>query len=148
MRRLTILRPVLVSMAVLLAACGGNDNSTVPTPPSTQSSPGGGNSMQAGGHENSSGVAKEARAVRVTARSFAFSPPEIRASVGEDLAVTLTSEDIPHDFTVDGLEAHVAADGGETATAGLRADRAGEYAFYCTLPGHRQAGMEGRLIVK
>lgn len=30
----------------------------------------------------------------------------------------------------------------------FKADRPGRYAYYCTLPGHRQAGMQGWLVVQ
>jgi plastocyanin len=42
-------------------------------------------------------------------------------------------------------ESETAADATLTATAELEP---GEYAFYCTVPGHREAGMEGTLTVK
>lgn len=41
---------------------------------------------------------------------------------------------------------HVMAEPGESAV--LRAELApGEYEFYCSVPGHREAGMKGRLMV-
>jgi uncharacterized cupredoxin-like copper-binding protein len=30
----------------------------------------------------------------------------------------------------------------------LRIDEPGTYTFFCTLPGHRDGGMEGTLVVK
>jgi uncharacterized cupredoxin-like copper-binding protein len=43
---------------------------------------------------------------------------------------------------------HVALDRGEEATVRLRLDEAGEYVYYCTVPGHRSAGMEGTVTVR
>jgi nitrite reductase (NO-forming) len=60
----------------------------------------------------------------------------------------LTSDDLLHDFVIDELDVHVAADRDETAEGGLRADTAGEYTYYCTVAGHREAGMEGTLVVE
>ena len=95
-----------------------------------------------------SDVAEGARTVAVDASSFEFDPAEITVSVGEDVAIELTSDDIEHDFTVDELDVHVAAEAGETASGGLRADEAGELTYYCSVAGHRDAGMEGTLIVE
>ena len=101
------------------------------------------------GHdEDNSPVADGAREIEVTATNFAFDPAESTARAGEDLAIVLTSEDILHDFTIDELDAHVVADRGETATGGVTADEPGTYDFYCSVPGHRDAGMEGTLTVE
>lgn len=42
---------------------------------------------------------------------------------------------------------HVAAEAGRVADIAFITGQSGEYVFYCTEPGHRQAGMEGRLVV-
>jgi plastocyanin len=100
-----------------------------------------------GRHAGASSVASGAVEVAVTADSFAFYPDEITVTTGEEVAIVLTSVDTLHDFTIDDLDAHVAAERGDTATGGFRADRLGRYTYYCGVPGHRQAGMEGTLIV-
>jgi plastocyanin len=110
----------------LLAACG-DDHST---------------------HDEASGVVEGARPVEVTADDFAFDPDEITAEAGEDLVIVLTSGDMLHDFTIDELDAHVAAGGGDTAEGGLSAAEPGSYTYYCSVPGHRNAGMEGTLTVE
>jgi len=38
--------------------------------------------------------------------------------------------------------------GGETATARLRIDEPGKYTYFCTIPGHRDGGMEGTITVR
>jgi plastocyanin len=108
----------------------------------------GGDSHMGGDHGESSEVAEGARPVEVTATSFEFDPDEIRVAAGEDIAIVLTSDDTLHDFTIDEFDAHVAAERGETSTGGFTATEPGEYVYYCTVSGHRAAGMEGTLIVE
>ena len=99
-------------------------------------------------HGMASEVKAGAREISVTASAFKFEPAEIRARAGEDLAVVLTAMDLLHDFTIDELDAHVAAEPGKTAKGGFTPTKAGRYAYYCTVSGHRQAGMQGTLIVE
>jgi plastocyanin len=132
--------------ALVLVACGDDDaTSTDDMPMGGMSSTSMGHGMDHGGN---SAVADGARRIEVAATSFEFDPDEIHVEAGEDIAIVLTSDDLLHDFTIDELDAHVAADAGETAEGGFRADEPGEYAFYCTVDGHRAAGMEGILVVE
>lgn len=62
----------------------------------------------------------------------------------------LTSDpSAPHTFTIEQLGDLdvVRADGGRTATGSVTFEL-GTYTFYCAIPGHRQAGMEGTLTVE
>ena len=43
---------------------------------------------------------------------------------------------------------HVAADAGKTANLTFTPTMPGEYEFVCTVPGHRELGMRGRLMVQ
>jgi plastocyanin len=153
---LTILS--LLVLGGLLAACGSDDDSDA----TGMGSDDGMGSMDDNesdrmddnddsdhmdGHGESSPVADGAREVAVSASSFSFDPDQIEVTAGEDVAIVLSSTDILHDFTIDELDAHVAAEAGETETGGLRADEAGSYTYYCTVEGHREAGMEGTLVV-
>ena len=144
---------LVASSALLLAACGDDDTTSTDMPMSDSGMDGtmGGGMGHDGamGHDESSPVADGARRIEVTARSFEFDPAEITVTAGEDVAIVLTSEDLLHDFTIDELDAHVAADADETNEGGLHApDEAGRYAYYCTVSGHQEAGMEGTLIVE
>lgn len=150
MRRALVIPLAMFLAAGLLAACGSDDDSISTGRSSRDGMDDHMTSMDGMGGDNgeSSDVAEGAREVEVTGSSFAFDPDEIEVAVGEEVAIVLTSTDILHDFTIDELDAHVAAAGGETATGGLRADEPGRYTFYCTVAGHRDAGMEGTLIVE
>jgi uncharacterized cupredoxin-like copper-binding protein len=52
-----------------------------------------------------------------------------------------------HDFKIDDPAFKVDADPGKTATKTVTL-KAGTYAFYCDIPGHRAQGMNGTLVVK
>lgn len=145
MRRYTTPLFALAAVSTLvLAACGDTDHSNMPMSDSDMDG-----SMSGGmGHGGSSPVADGARRIEVTAGSFAFDPAELTVTAGEDVAIVLTSEDLLHDFTIDELDAHVASGADETNEGGFRADEPGRYTYYCTVPGHRDAGMEGTLIVE
>lgn len=122
-----ILISSLLAASALLTACGGGHGA-------------------GHGDEANSAVADDARRIEVSARLTGFDPEELTAAAGEDIAVVLTSEDMLHDFVIDDLDAHVVADRGETAEGGFTAE-AGTYTYYCSVPGHRRAGMEGTLTV-
>ncbi len=152
MRRTTFFLAAIVLAALLLAACGSDDggHGDMPMGDSSATSMGMGGMGSMGGmdHGDNTPVVEGARRIEVTASSFAFDPAEITVQAGEDVAIVLTSDDVVHDFTVDELDTHVAAPAGGTAEGGLRADEPGRYTFYCTVSGHRAAGMEGTLIVE
>lgn len=153
MRRPLTLLFFLLTLTLVLTACGDTDSDTpgnggMSDSPMDSGSDSMGGGMDGMGHDSSSPVADGARRVRVDATSFEFDPDEITVTAGEDIAIALTAEDILHDFTIDELDAHVSADKGETAEGGLRADEPGRYTYYCSVAGHREAGMEGTLIVE
>ncbi len=61
--------------------------------------------------------------------------------------LTLTSLDTSHTFTIDELGINISVGAGLTVTREFKVDKAGTFAFYCAVPGHRDAGMEGTLEV-
>jgi plastocyanin len=117
-----------IVLVFLLVACGGS---------------GGGGGSGSGNAK----VAPGAREIAVSARSYAFAPKNIGVQAGEDIAIVLRSQDQAHDFTIEGKGLVVAVDGGKTAKGGFRLTKPGKYTFYCSITGHRAAGMEGTITV-
>ena len=137
----------VLALGLVLTACGDDDSSGADHPMGAMSDDGMGGGMM-GGHGESTPVAEGARRIEVAATSFKFDPDEITVRAGEDVAIVLSSDDLLHDFTIDEIDVHVSADRGKTAQGGLRADKPGEYTYYCTVAGHREGGMEGTLVVE
>lgn len=150
MNRRIIALVAFTAGSLLLAACGdSHDDHSASGMPAMDGHGHGDRGHGVDGHdETASVVAEDAREIAVTATDFAFDPDEIAAEAGEDLAIALTSEDMVHDFVIDELDVHVAAGRGETATGGVTADEPGTYTYYCSVPGHRAAGMEGTMTVR
>lgn len=76
--------------------------------------------------------------------------PDLRASIGDTVTITLVNDDGRfHDIVIDEFNAATPVFGerGQEETIQFTADRAGMFFYYCSVSGHRQAGMEGQLIV-
>ncbi len=73
-----------------------------------------------------------------------FLTSEIDASLGDNILVIIENLDPGlHDFIIEEFDVAVENGAGETSVAAFTADRAGTFPFYCSVPGHREAGMEG-----
>lgn len=89
-----------------------------------------------------------ARTIDLAAGDFAFKPAEITVKAGETVNLQLINQGaVIHDLYLTAGGLWVVAQPGQTATAGIRFDRPGTYQFYCTVPGHAEAGMVGRVVV-
>ena len=80
-----------------------------------------------------------------------FDPDSLEARVGE-VAIDYTNpSEVPHNVAIEGdgeeLAQSETVTGGDSAAATVALE-AGEYVYYCSIPGHREAGMEGTLTVE
>ncbi len=117
----------------------------------------------------------EERVIDVRTEDFKFVPDTITVKVGETIRLKLENLDpVLHDYTTDEAEfiileasgashgdhdvdteaqvslqpLHIAAEGNEHGELVFTATEAGEYEFYCSVPGHREAGMVGTVIIE
>ena len=106
----------------------------------------------AGEEVSEEGAASAPAALQVSLTEFAISPPMIHAPTGEALTFEVTNEGTaPHTFAVDtgdGVQATAEIQPAETATLEVSALQAGTYETFCTISGHREAGMVGSLMVQ
>lgn len=143
MRRVLSLAAVFVLGGLALVSCGGGDHSNGSSGMGMD-----GMGMDESAHHGANAkVVSGARTIAVTAKSFDFAPTDIAIGAGEEVTITLTSEDGFHDFMVQGVGHVVGAKKGETDTGGLRIDQPGTYKFWCTVLGHRANGMQGTITV-
>lgn len=105
--------------------------------------------------------------------SFAYAPEALGVTAGDVLEIAVQNvEAVLHDFTIDEIDAdvhvsylagtgqhahtesqleadvHFALTEPGTGVVHMKIHEPGEYVFYCSVPGHRDAGMEGTLIVR
>lgn len=75
--------------------------------------------------------------------------PDLLARKGDTVHVILINGDgMPHDFAIPDLNAqtNMVTGKGQTTDLVFEIRSAGDFVYYCTAPGHRQAGMEGKFI--
>ncbi len=138
----------LVALALIAAACGGGDSST------------------------DEDVAVD-QTITIDAKNVKFVPDSITIQAGQTVRLVLTNNDAgtEHDLASDDLRVSMMQGGGhggghgsagdadssmmlavhtkegETSSAIFKADTPGTYNIYCTIAGHKDAGMVGMITV-
>jgi len=144
MRRASAVACVAAVAAFGLAACGGggdnNDTTAAATPPPTTATTGGG-----GGGGSTVDISTP------SGSELAFDQKDVSAKAGTVTINFDNRESIPHDVKVEDSSGQelggtdLITSTTATATVDLQP---GTYTFFCSVPGHREAGMEGTLTVK
>jgi plastocyanin len=94
-------------------------------------------------------AATEVTEVTVEAGDLWFRPNEIRIPAEGTSTITLLDKGyITHNLTIDALDVVVIASPRGSGTVELVDPAPGTYQFYCSISGHREAGMVGTLIVE
>ena len=88
--------------------------------------------------------------VNIAGTEFAFSPSAITVKAGEKVKLNFRNNGgAPHSLIIQGLGVGTKTiGGGQTDTVEFTALASGSYTFFCSVPGHKAAGMEGSLEVE
>ncbi len=90
----------------------------------------------------------DAREVPVDAGDLWFEPDEIEVTAGEEVNLRVSNTgQVFHDLTVPAADLMVDVESGDEAVGGLVLDEVGTYEFFCSVPGHADAGMRGTIVV-
>ena len=149
MKRITLLFILLTGLPILAACSAGGATGNAPPP----------------------------QAITLVATDIAYDAERIEVGAGQTIRLTLDNQGVlEHDFNIieiplsgeatvteaagemaghgdlghaaDEPAVHVAAPGGDQAGVEFMPTAPGDYEFYCTVSGHREAGMHGVLVVK
>lgn len=76
-----------------------------------------------------------------------FSVKEMTVRKGDKVKLKVTVTSGTHDFNIDEFNIHEATSLNKEKVIEFIADQAGEFVYYCNMPGHRAAGQWGTLKV-
>ncbi|MGH3029344.1 MAG: cupredoxin domain-containing protein [Gaiellaceae bacterium] len=141
MRRLALILALLALATAGVAACGGDDDDgeEAPTAPQPAEAP---------------ADEEAAQPVRVSADptgALAFEQDSLRAEAGTVTVEFTNDATLGHDFRIEDAAGEdiggteVISESQASATLDLEP---GEYTYYCSVPGHREGGMEGTLTAR
>jgi uncharacterized cupredoxin-like copper-binding protein len=141
--KLAVMFSLLALVPFALAACGDDDDDDAATEPTTTEETDTGGDAAGGAGSTVSFTANPDG-------ELAFEEDSAEATAGA-VTIELTNDSaVPHDVQIEGPDGDI---GGTDETTGgsVTAEvelEPGEYTFYCSVPGHREAGMEGPLTVE
>jgi plastocyanin len=143
----------LILASLALVACGGSSNDSTSTGAETTSESGaeagGGNAGEAEGKSAGSAAAVEFEAD--PGGNLAYTSDTATAKAGKVTVDFNNPQPLTHDVAIEDSsgktigKTELIAEGSDSTVVNLKP---GEYTYYCTVPGHREAGMEGTLTVK
>jgi cytochrome c oxidase subunit 2 len=91
----------------------------------------------------------QVREFTITGNSYTFAPASIQVNRNDLVKITFTAQDIAHSFTLDDYRIVKRASAGQTVTFEFRADRNGQFTFYCNLSQDAKCrDMKGTLTVR
>ncbi len=136
---------VLALAAFALVACGGDSSGTTTTTTDANS----GAAAEAGGGNEGGGSTVDIEADPNGA--LAYTTDSATAEAGNVTIDFTNPQALTHDVAIEDESGEMVGkteliEEGETSEQVKL--KAGEYTFYCTVPGHREAGMEGTLTVE
>jgi plastocyanin len=139
--KLALLFSLLALVPFAVAACGDDDDvDSADTEATTEATDTGG---------RDTGGASTVAFTADPGGSLAFEEDSATATAGT-VTVELTNDsEVPHDVQIEGPDGDIGGTEevtGGTATAEVDLEP-GDYTFYCSVAGHREAGMEGTLTV-
>ncbi len=142
----------LISLTVVAVGCGNGRTTQSPT---------------------ATVMAAPDQALSVEAKNVRYQPDNLTVRLNSTVELSLRNADATeHDFQADGLETEVISEpamhgehgaahegasmtgihlhtmANETSSIVFKPTKKGTYDFYCTIPGHKEAGMVGRIIVE
>jgi plastocyanin len=145
--RLTIGLAAAVLAVGVAAGCGGGSSSSASAPPSTQepatSTPATGGSSTGGG-----GTVVQ---IDIAQSGFAFVKSKATAPAGKVTLKAMNPQSTPHNISIESDDGSVDQDGPNVSDGGVSQVtvtlQPGKYTYYCSVPGHEDAGMKGTLTV-
>lgn len=150
-------RVAAASLAVVaalgVAACGGDDDEPVlaETTDMTVTDTSADTTIEAppAGEVTTDAEGNQVVDIPVVDRGLAFAVEEITVEAGTVTLRSVNPQGLPHNIAIDNpepVEGEVVMDGGVSEiTVDLEP---GTYEYYCSVPGHREGGMVGTLIVE
>jgi plastocyanin len=143
----------LTLASVALVACGSSsDNSSSST---TEATSGGGETTSGGAsggkEEGGGGGGSTLKFEADPEGQLAYTTTEATAKAGSVTVDFNNPQGLTHDVAIESSsgeevgKTELISEGSDSTTVNLKP---GTYHFYCTVPGHREAGMEGTLTVK
>lgn len=121
-----------------------------------------------------SAASKPEVSMQVNVNEFAYDPSVIKIFAGQAVALTINNTGtVEHDFVIEHLDAsdvegnmessdshmmndmgqmnydlHISVLPGKSAVLKFTPSKTGTYQFFCTVAGHKEAGMVGTLVVE
>ncbi|MBS1892894.1 MAG: cupredoxin domain-containing protein [Actinobacteria bacterium] len=144
---------LLILAALALAACGSSSSTTTTEEASgaaAAESEGGVEEEESAEGEGGTGSAATIK-IEASPSALAFEEKEVTAKAGADTIDFTNPGSIAHNVTIEDStgkkigETETLAEGSASTTVDLKP---GTYTYYCSVPGHREAGMEGTLVVE